>query len=217
MMLTIVTQLKASREVQGYARKGVVDVWRSRLLLDGLSAPLDPRFVMIDLHAEPSWLLAAAEAAVGALGLTTFVVLTRRRSKTRRAAPAPAPAPALAPALAPHPTVPSVRGIMLLNLPPEAGAEAVEIAPPLGARDEVLDRLGTVMPGISSDAYGLCLYSRPDHAITIDLGRDEPVATAVVDAQGDEAIAAVRTLLETTGWRAYAPRLGRFVEAGDIR
>jgi len=224
MMLTIVTQLKASREIQGYARRGLVDVWRAQQLLGRLSAPLDPRFVTIDLHAEPSWLLPGAEAAAGALGLTAFVLLTARRTKTHRAPgpeAAPAPAPALAPAPAPAPlplgASARVRGIMLLNLPPGAGAEDVEMAPPLGGRDEVLDRLGAVMPGISSDARGRCLYSRPDHAITIDLGPGEPVATAVVDAEGDGAIAAVRALLETTGWRAYAPKLGRFVEAGDIR
>ena len=105
---------------------------------------------------------------------------------------------------------------MLLNLPPTAGPQDVELAPPLGTRAEVLATLETFMPGIRPDARGRCLYSQPDHAITIDLGPGDLVATAVIDADGAGAIATVRRLLERTGWRAFAPKLGRFIDIGDI-
>lgn len=105
---------------------------------------------------------------------------------------------------------------MLLNLPAGAGPADVEFPPPLGTRAEVLDKLNAIMPGVRCDARGRCLRSGPDYAMTIDLGGGEPVVTLVIDAEGDGAIAAMRTLIAETGWRAFAPRLGRFMEAADI-
>ena len=214
MMLKIVTQLKASREIQGYARTSTIDVLRARRVVSGLSAPIDPRFVMVDVHSNPSALVPAVEAAAGLLALVAFIVLTTRR---RPKAPAPARAPAPAPAPAPAAASARIRGLMLLNLPSGAGPEDVEAAPPIGTRAQVLEMLWPSMPGIHPDARGRCVSRQPDHAITIDLGPGESVATVVIDAEGEGAMSAVRALLLRTGWKAFSPRLGRFIEPGDFK
>jgi hypothetical protein len=38
----------------------------------------------------------------------------------------------------------------------------------------------------------------------------------VVDAAGDGAAEAVHAIISGTGWRAYAPKRGTFVEANDL-
>ena len=54
MMLRIVTALKASREVEGYARTGFARLL-SRKSLAGLDTALDPNFVILGLHARPDF------------------------------------------------------------------------------------------------------------------------------------------------------------------
>ena len=51
----------------------------------------------------------------------------------------------------------------------------------------------------------------------MDLGVAPQVWAATVDVTGDAAATALRRLITQTGWRAYAPRLGRFITAEDLR
>ena len=204
----------------------------ARQLLAGLSAPIDPAFVMVDLYTRPSALIPGIEAGAGLLGIIAYLAWSL---KYRRAVPTASSAAtqvdAAGSSLEPPPialetsSVPAtvsesmsqrVRGLMLLNLPRDAGPDDVEFAPPLGTRQQVLDILGNLMPGIRFDPRGWCVFSRPDHAIVLDIGPGEPIATAVIDAEGEGAVAAVRNLMTSTGWRAFAPRLGRFLEADEI-
>jgi hypothetical protein len=48
------------------------------------------------------------------------------------------------------------------------------------------------------------------------LGPSDPVATAVLDARGRDALAPIRSLLTVTGWRVYAPKRGMFIDAGQL-
>jgi hypothetical protein len=87
MMLTIVTTLNVSREVEGYARTGLVEVLNARRVVSGLAGPIDRSPVVIDLHARPALLVPALEAAAGVHALVLFVLLqTPRRSRRRAAA-----------------------------------------------------------------------------------------------------------------------------------
>ena len=144
-----------------------------------------------------------------------------RRSKAKQTPPAPEEPPA---ALAPAPPsaqsgmsaqvrVPlRLRGLLLLNLKPTDGLDEIENAPPLGRRDEVIMALQGVAPGMSFDADGRADYVDRDYRLTIDLGRGNPVHTAVAAAEGDTAVELLRAVMEREGWRAYAPKAGVFVE-----
>jgi hypothetical protein len=105
-----------------------------------------------------------------------------------------------------------LRGLLLLNLKPGDGLEQIENAPPLGRRDEVIMALQGVAPGMSFDADGKADYIEPDYRLTIDLGRGNPVHTAVAAAEGDTAVELLRAVMQREGWRAYAPKAGVFVE-----
>jgi hypothetical protein len=133
-----------------------------------------------------------------------FLFLQTRRRRRREASALPT-GPARAPG--------SLCGLMLLNLPPDAGAEAVEHAPPLGSRADVIRTLQAALPGIRIDESGRCTFERPDCTIEISLGPEEPLATALLNARGDSAIAVVRTMVCETGWRVFAPRRGTFIES----
>ncbi|MEO8077000.1 MAG: hypothetical protein ABI818_11760, partial [Acidobacteriota bacterium] len=53
-MLRVVTNLRVSREIEGYARRGVLDTWRTGAMRRGIKVPLAQRFAVVDLHARPS-------------------------------------------------------------------------------------------------------------------------------------------------------------------
>ena len=144
-----------------------------------------------------------------------------RRSKAKQTPPAPeeppapvAPAPASAQSgMSAQVRVPlRLRGLLLLNLKPTDGLDEIENAPPLGRRDEVIMALQGVAPGMSFDADGRADYADRDYRLTIDLGRGNPVHTAVAAAEGDTAVELLRAVMEREGWRAYAPKAGVFVE-----
>jgi hypothetical protein len=196
MMLEIVTALKAAREVEGYARVGLLERLTARRVISGLAGPIDPSSAVIDLHGRPNVLVPAIETAAGAVALLFFLFLQIPR---RRPARAPAEI--------------ALRGLMLLNLPAEAGVDAVEHAPPLGSRNEVVRRLESALPGLRITGDGRGAVEKADCAIEVSLGAEDPVATAVLDARGAGAVEAVRKLVHVTGWRVYAPRRGTFVES----
>lgn len=237
MMLKIVTALRAAREIDGYAKAGLLERLGSRNALAGLSTPLAPDAVVIDLHATPRPLVPAATTAAGVLLIALFVIL---RSKRRAAAAIPLPAapeegpnapqaPLLQPAAGVAPpggdatlgrdaALPfaSRLRVMLLNLPPQAGREAIEEAPPLGSRDATIAALARAVPGLRFDASGRASIGRADFLLDVDIGLADPVHTAVLDARGDAALPMVRRVLDCTGWRAFAARTGAFISADRL-
>jgi hypothetical protein len=106
--------------------------------------------------------------------------------------------------------------VMLLKLDSAAGPEAIEAAPPLGSKTDVTALLREVFPDLEIDQAGRGAHEGPDHALAVDLGRDDTVYTAILDARGQTGITALRWVLETTGWRAFVPKAGRFVEADAL-
>ena len=102
--------------------------------------------------------------------------------------------------------------LMLLNVGGSAKPADIESAPPLGRREDVLARLRDIVPDLEIDAEGRARHAGPDHAIRLDLGGADEVHTVVVDAAGRTGISLVRWFLESTGWRAFVPKLGRFIE-----
>lgn len=199
MMLKIVTALKASREVEGYARVGWLERIAARRVISGLAGPVDASAIVVDLHERPDVLVPAIEAAAGAIALLLSLVLQIRGRRRR------APTPVL--------TEVPLRGLMLLNLPPEAGPDAVEHAPPLGSRAEVVGRVQTALPGLRVSGEGRYALEGADCTIELSLGAADPVVTAVLDARGTGALDVVRKLVHETGWRVFAPRRGTFVDA----
>lgn len=174
------------------------------------------------LHATESPLLPAIESVIGAQAFVTWLLLTLR---SRRAAKAAAvvtksdgggsmDAARITSAI-PQPT-PEFRRLMLVNLPPNAALSALEQAPPLGAQAAVRSALERVLPGIKFNDHGLGQFNGADHSILMDLGVAPEVWAATIDVTGNAAPAALRRLITQTGWRAYAPRLGRFITADDV-
>lgn len=225
MMLKIVTALRAAREIEGYRRAGAVHVLRTGQQLSGMTASLSEDVAVIDLHRSPDLRNPAALAAAGTAMMLAAGLLFRRRAPA-----APAHADVLA-ATAPEPREKAslstphyvetaapdsgqsehLRGVMLLNLPPGVGPDAIEDAPPLGTRAEVANAIDVVFPLVVFGTDGRGTFARHDTLVTFDIGRYDPVATVVLDARGGTAIADVMTLLRTTGWRAFAPRAGVFL------
>ena len=121
--------------------------------------------------------------------------------------PAPAATPKVVPASLPR--------VLLLALDVSAGPEAIETAPPLGSHAEVVAILCAIIPDLAVDHLHAVL-ARPDGSVKIALGPDDPVATAVVDARGEAGVALVKEVLLVSGWRAFAPKTGLFVSAGDL-
>jgi hypothetical protein len=109
-----------------------------------------------------------------------------------------------------------LRGLMLLNLPANAGVEAIETAPPLGSRADVIRKLEETLPDLRIDAGGRGLFDGPDCTIGVALGTSDPIATAVVDARGEGGVRMIRALVAATGWRVFAPRRGVFVDPGQL-
>ena len=109
----------------------------------------------------------------------------------------------------------SLPRLLLLALDVSAGPEAIETAPPLGSHAEVVAILCGVIPDLAVDHLHAVL-ARPDGSVRIALGPDDPVPTAVVEARGEAGVALVKEVLLMTGWRAFAPKTGFFVSAGDL-
>lgn len=169
----------------------------------------------------------AVEAVVGALGLLLLVFLSiRARRRATAGANRGNAASAAGDAadetqkklreVASRPSM-EFRRLMLVNLPPTAALSALESAPPLGAQESVRAALVRVLPGITFNDHGLGQFNGADHSILMDLGMAPEVWAATVDVTGEAAATALRRLIMQTGWRAYAPKLGRFITADDLR
>jgi hypothetical protein len=129
--------------------------------------------------------------------------------------PGPRHAPAVRPGAGPAVVPVSLPRLLLLALDVSAGPEAIETAPPLGSHDEVVAILRGVIPDLVVDHLHAVL-ARPDGSVRIALGPDDPVPTAVLEARGEAGVALVKEVLLMTGWRAFAPKTGLFVSAGDL-
>jgi len=168
----------------------------------------------------------AIEAIVGAQGLLIWLFLSiksRRQSApvspatqrfTDKEGEGETPASRIASAI--KPPTPEFRRLMLVNLSPYAALSALEEAPPLGAQAAVRSAIARVLPGIKFNDHGLGQFNGEDHSILMDLGGEPQVWAATIDVTGEAAPAALRRLITQTGWRAYAPRLGRFITADDL-
>lgn len=218
MMLKIVTALRAAREIEGYGQDNVGARLKSRADLAALSTPLAPDAAVIELHARPRLLLPGAAAAAGVLLLGMVAVLRAKRRGAIKVASATDAADGQAvaasePQHAGH-TAPPLR-VMLLNLPREAGADAIEHAPPLGIREDVISALTNALEDLRFDGSRTAALEHPDAQVTIDIGTTDPVYTAVVHGRGD-ALPVLRRILHRTGWRAFDARSGAFVPADAV-
>ena len=215
-MLQVVTETGAAREVDGLARSPL-EMARSRGALAAIHAPMADNVVVIDLGRRPGPLLPGIALAAGLLAVLMAVVLSiRARRNAAGSGLSPEKTPATSVNAAARQT-PEFRRLMLVNLPPNAAAAELENATPLGTQHSVRSALAQVLPGITFNDHGLGQFNHADHTMLFDLGDAPQVWTATVDVTGDAAPEALRDLITQTGWRAYAPRLGRFITASDLK
>jgi hypothetical protein len=219
MMRRIVTMLRASKEVEGYARSGVIERLQSRRALAGLTAPLAPDFVVLDLHARPSFVRPGIEAGIGVVLM--LVAITWPRGRRQEAAVEVEELPVEShprdepPVASPARRLPPV---MLLNLGPSAGLSELESAPPLGPRDKVGGRIGGILGATEAAGDGRAAASGPGWSLAFDLGQDDQVWTITVEALGsDGSIDALERLARETGWRIFVPKLGNFVDPSALK
>jgi hypothetical protein len=105
--------------------------------------------------------------------------------------------------------------MMLLALDEWAELDAIEHAPPLGSRADVLQRMGGAFPAATFDDGGRAIVEGPDSSLTIDLGTQDPVWTATVEPRGRAGLEAARALATVTGWRLFVPKHGTFADAAE--
>ena len=210
--------------IDGLARAGIIEGLRARRIVSGLtSTPVAADAMLIDLEGAPDFLrpllAIAGSLLVGALALG----LPRRREPEAGTKPAVTPTSAPRPLVVatPHQPAPALSQwvllprLLLLNLAVSAGPEAVEAAPPLGQREQVIEILRRAVPDLAVSADRRTLY-RADNSLRIDLGAAEKVATTVIEARGEPGAALVKEILLVTGWRAFAPKTGLFVSGDDL-
>lgn len=243
VMRKVVLQLHVSTSIDGLVRTGLIERLRSQRILSGLAPPVAANAVIVDLHGTPSFVRPGIALGLGAL--LAFLAFRPRQREGARAGAAPGmpsglPPPLLPPELrssqfdpelafdelpepaqAPRPgaaanVVPvSLPRLLLLALDVSAGPDAIETAPPLGSHAEVVAILRGVIPDLVVDHLHAVL-ARPDGSVRIALGPDDPVPTAVLEARGEAGVALVKEVLLMTGWRAFVPKAGLFVSAGDL-
>lgn len=217
MMLRIVTMLRASKEVDGYARSGFLQRLQTRRALAGLAAPLAPDFVALDLHARPSLVIPAITAGIG-LALLLAVLALRRRRPRAAVVDEPIAGESSGEDAVATPTPRRLPAVMLLNLGPSAAVDDLENAPPLGSHEEVVERIAGILGQLSGAEDRRITVERPGWSVRFDLGGDDRVWTIAVETRGgDESIAALETLARETGWQVFVPRLGTFVEPAALR
>ena len=206
-MLRVVGILRAAREVDGYARTGIVQRLLARRELSGFGAPLDDGAIVMDLHARPAFVMPGIEAGAGLLLLVT-AALRRRRLQPVAGTAGDAAAVDTEPAAALERRLPPA---MLLNLEASAALSEIEYAPPLGNAQEVLARITDALGALTSEGETRYSVGGPDWRLIFDLGRDESVWTVAVEARGsDAAVEALDRVARETSWRIYVPRLGAF-------
>ena len=216
MMLRIVTVLRASKEVDGYARSGFIERLQTRRALGGLTSPLAPDFVALDLHAKPSFVTPGIEAGIG-LALLLAALASRRRAPRAAHVDEPIAADSGGEDAFAAPPPRRLPAVMLLNLERSAAAADLENAPPFGSHEEVTGRIAGVLGPLGGAAVRRKTVRGPGWSLAFDLGQDDRVWTIAVETRGsDNSIAALERLARETGWQIFVPRLGTFVEPADL-
>jgi hypothetical protein len=229
-MQKIVESQRMSAELDGLVRAGFLQELRTSRMLSGLATTLAPNVAIIDLRGTPDPLPSTIMLAVGFLLGTVALLLTRPPKSAgivetvRALAPiANTPIRATPSWLEPASQTPIARAsatvslpaLLLLNLDASAGPDAIESAPPLGGRDDIVTILRGVIPDLEVD-HRRRVLSRRDGSVRFDLGTHDPVPTAVVEARGEAGVALVKEVLDMTGWRAFAPKTGLFMTTNDL-
>ena len=211
----------AKGAVDGLVRAGILERLKTRRLLSRMAGTaVAPDAVVVDLHGSAAAGLPLLALAAGVLlGVAALMPSRAKRGAVRFGDEAtPRPDIAGAPNAAAHHATPSgatLPRLLLLDLAVTAGPDAIETAPPLGSRRDVAALLTGVIPDVHADADGRVL-ARKDGSISVDLGSQDPVATAIVDARGEAGVALVKEILLMTGWRAFAPKTGLFVTIDEL-
>jgi hypothetical protein len=237
-MRKVAAVLQISPVIDGLARTGFIERLRTRRILSGLAPPIADDAFVVDLNGRRAILRPAIALVAGAmLALIALWPARRHRLATDSTAPG-APPPAIdqlssrddvehgiAGTLPPEDvavnTVPARESavalprLLLLALDVSAGPEAIETAPPLGSRSDVIAMLVGVIPDLAPDAARAVL-ARPDGSVKVSLGPHDPIPTAVVETRGESGLALVKEVLLMTGWRAFAPKTGLFLGADDL-
>jgi MYXO-CTERM domain-containing protein len=217
-MLRVVDVLRAARDVDGYARTGVVERFLTRRELAGFSSPLTSDAIVLDLHSRPSFLQPGIEAGAGLL-LLGAAALRRRRApagaetgvRTESAAGVGETSAAAGEAEMPAVLERRLPAVMLLNLEPSAPLSDIEYAPPLGSPQEVAAQIVDVLGPLTDEGAGKYSIAGTGWQLGFDIGRGDPVWTVAVDVRGtDLALVALDKLARETRWRVYVPRLGTF-------
>jgi hypothetical protein len=240
----IIAQLNVGTVIDGLARTGLVEHFRSRRILSGLAPPIGDDAVIVDLHGRPDFVWPSLAVIAGALTALAALWPVRRGAAAPEAAHAisssPLPVTGADPMhasqfdpefafdelagarhthashalVAPRPNAARLPQLLLLALDVSAGPEAIESAPPLGSRAEVAAILHGVIPDLDISASPILV--RADGSVRIDLGARDPVPTAVLIANGEAGVALVKEVLLMTGWRAFAPKTGLFISVDDL-
>jgi hypothetical protein len=218
-MRKIAARIHVTSAIDGLARAGTIERWRSRRILSGLAAPLSDNALLVDFKGAPDFLTPLLALGSGLLfALLPFALRAARRPAAVEPPPAPSPDPL--PPFERFPPVPvpltvTLPRMLLLNLDVSSGPEAIETADALGTRPDVIAILRGVIPDLELDVSGRFL-ARPDGSIRLDLGSQDHIATAVVEARGEAGVALVKEILLMTGWRAFAPKTGLFVTVEEL-
>ncbi len=242
-MRRVVAQLQMSNVIDGLVRTGFIERLRSQRILSGLAPPIADNAVIIDLHGTPDFVRPGLALVSGALlALIALWPLRRVQPAVDVVVPSlPPPAlpidfefgqydrdpafyalteqsevPTLQPDVSPKIIPASLPRLLLLALDASSGPEAIEAAPPLGSRVEVVAMLRGVISDLAVDPTRVVL-ARPDGSVRVDLGPHDPVPTAVIEARGEAGAMLVKEVLIMTGWRAFAPKTGLFVSADDLQ
>lgn len=208
--------------IDGLIRSGAIERIRTRRVLSGLPrSAVSPDAAIVDLNRRATFVQPVLALAAGLLlGMVALLPSATKRGASWSREGTAAPHDPIAGHERPHRS--SAHGstvtlprLLLLALDVTAGPDAVEEAPPLGSRRDVIARLHAIIPDAHADVAHRRL-SRGDESITVDLGAADPIVTAIVDARGEAGVALVKEILLMTGWRAFAPSTGLFVTIDDL-
>lgn len=213
-----------SGAIAGLIRGGAIERARTRRILAGLRGPVAEDAIVVDLDGVPDFVQPGL--AIGGGVLLAALALRRRREAPVDADDRDVPPPAdeglhseprSMTASGPTPlAAPALPRVLLLALGASAGPEAVETAPPLGARHDVIRRVCEIVPDLHT-GHASRILARADSSLTLDTGDADPIATIIVDTRGEGGVALLQEILLITGWRAFVPKTGMFVTLDELK